>query len=450
VASVGRTEEELQELAGSLFSTVMNRQRPLWDLTLVDGLRGRRSAVIARVHHCLVDGVAGVGLMNILMDASPEIPKLPKKKPFKAPPLPDPLTALMDALLSTAADMADRFIYIQEAAMKFTLAAIAGGMGTPEQALGMLPELLRPVERLPFNQPCKAARKVTWTKFPMAEINAIRDNSAATVNDVALTLITGTIRRYAEFHGASLQHRMLRIFVPVNLRGCNDKQEALGNRISIMPVSIPLDIDDPKKLLEAVHERTQALKSFHIADLVYLAGMWLGMTPVPLQVMSGPLSVFVTEPVFNMVCTNVPGPKSPLYLLGHKMLTYYPYVPIGNDWGIGCAFQSYDQSFFANFTADSVAAPDPERLCVFMQNTFADLLKSAGVQPAAQKLPRRRAASGPKMGSKRPRPTAAKQPVSPLVPPPAAVPEPPGSPAEPILPIPEPQIPLPVAAPRHQ
>jgi diacylglycerol O-acyltransferase len=114
---------------------------------------------------------------------------------------------------------------------------------------------------------------------------------------------------------------MFRMMVPVNLRGsASPSPGELGNRISLVPVTIPLDIRNPRKLLAAVHRRTEFLKRAHTAELVSLAGGLIGMFPTSAQAVAGHIISRLPFTPFNMVCTNVPGPQYPLYLLGHKML----------------------------------------------------------------------------------------------------------------------------------
>ncbi len=213
-----------------------------------------------------------------------------------------------------------------------------------------------------------------------------------------------------------MKHRQLRVFVPLNLRGCDQPDTGLGNRISIMPVNLPMDIRDPMKLMAAVHERTSAVKGARLAEFIYMAGTCLGMLPPSLQALSGPLSPLITFPIFNLVCTNIPGPQQPLYMLGRKALTYYPHVPIGNDWGIGCAVQSYDGSLFFGLTADSVAVPDVRNIADMLDLSFAHARKSAGIPAEKPTRPQAAATRAPK-----PRPRAAAKPPQ-VEPPPATAP----------------------------
>jgi diacylglycerol O-acyltransferase len=183
--------------------------------------------------------------------------------------------------------------------------------------------------------------------------------------------------------------------VPVNLRG-NDSPGEMGNRISLVPVTIPLDIRDPKKLLAAVHRRTEFLKRSHAAELVSLAGGLIGILPSPMQAFAGPLISQLPITPFNMVCTNVPGPQYPLYLLGHKMLDWYPYVPVGGELAVNCAILSYNGMVYFGFSGDAQIAPDLGRLEKFLKLSFAELQGAAGVKSAPRKRPRAQKRGSPK------------------------------------------------------
>jgi len=193
--------------------------------------------------------------------------------------------------------------------------------------------------------------------------------------------VTATIRRYVELHGDNVKGRLFRMMIPVNLRG-NESPGELGNRISLVPVTIPLDIRKPRKLLAAVHQRTEFLKRAHAAELVSLAGGLIGLLPNAAQAMGGQILNRLQFTPFNMVCTNVPGPQYPLYLLGHKMLQCYPYVPIGGEMALNCAILTYNGTAYFGFSGDVHAAPDLRRLETLLQLSFKELRDAAGVRPA--------------------------------------------------------------------
>ncbi|MFZ0805614.1 MAG: wax ester/triacylglycerol synthase family O-acyltransferase, partial [Candidatus Sulfotelmatobacter sp.] len=368
------TAIELKDLAGKLFGTVMDRLHPLWDITLVRGLKGGRTGVIFRMHHCLCDGIAGVGLMNVLLDANPEAPLLPKKRlKFRVPSPKDPLSSLTTGFVDSYSDMVKRILSAM--ADLLTMAervAANGGSIDPKEFASLFPEITAFTERLQFNVLYKGPQKFACTEIPLDDVKAIRKECGASVNDVILAIVTATVRRYSELHGERVKGRLLRMMVPVNLRASVNTSE-LGNRISLLPVTVPLDIRDPRKLLAAVHKRTEFLKRMHAAELVSLAGGLIGMFPTSLQGFAGPLASQLPVTPFNLVCTNVPGPQFPLYLLGHKMQEWYPYVPVGGEMAVNCAILSYNGKVLFGFSGDVHAAPDLRRMEKLLLTSFQEL-----------------------------------------------------------------------------
>jgi diacylglycerol O-acyltransferase len=384
------SEAELKTLAGKILSTTMDRQHPLWDVTLVHGLNGNRSGLIFRLHHCLADGIAGVGIMNVLMDASPVVPRLPKRKlRLRVPPPRDVWSSITNGCIDSYSELVKRIVAaladVSNMAERFT--ANGGIQSTDEFAL--FPELTLSTERLRFNVLYRGPQKFAWAEVSLPEIKAIRQACGTSVNDVILALVTATIRRYLELHGERVKGRQFRMMVPVNLRGSDGPGE-LGNRISLVPVTVPLDIRNPRKLLAAVHKRTELLKRAHTAELVSLAGGLIGMFPNSAQSLAGQIISRLPFTPFNMVCTNVPGPQQPLYLLGHKMLHCYPYVPVGGEMALNCAILTYNGTAYFGFSGCMHAAPDLRRLETFLKVSFTELRNAAGIGTPQEKQKRKK------------------------------------------------------------
>lgn len=392
------TEAEFKDVAGDILSVNLDRRRPLWDLTLVRGLKGNRTGFVLRIHHCLADGISGVGLLNALLDPSPAVPRLPKRSPrFQVPRPRDSCTLLMDGLLNTCFSAVNRVLTMHSELLGVAQQVASGGKGL-RAASGvasgfgadaripsisdlwhLMPETLRPIERLPFNVVCRGPQRYRWAEIAMPEIKAIKDFFGATVNDVILSLVTATFRRYVELHGTHVQGRLLRIVVPVNVRGTGEVQK-LGNQITFLPVAIPLDIRDPQRLVAAVRERMAFLKSIHLAEAVGMAGTLITSVPTTVQALAGPYASLLPVSFCNLICTNVPGPQMPLYLLGHKMLSMYPYVPIGGEMGINCAILSYNGVAYIGFIGDTHAAPDLERLEDCLKDSVEEMRRSITVR----------------------------------------------------------------------
>ena len=376
------TETELKALAGKVFSTMMDRRHPLWDLTLVRGLKGNRTGLIIRLHHCLADGIAGVGIINLLLDSNPEAPAPPRRKvKLQVPPRRDALSSLTAGFVDSYADFVKRILSAMTDVLSMAERVAANGESVePNEFADLFPEITAFTERLRFNVIYRGPQKFAYTAIPLDEVKAIRKKCGTSVNDVILAIVTATIRRYCELHGDPVKGRLFRMMVPVNLRG-NEDPSQLGNRISLVPVTVPLSIRQPLKLLAAVHKRTEFLKRVHAAELVSLAGGLIGMFPTSVQGLAGPIASQLPITPFNLVCTNVPGPQSPLYLLGHRMLEWYPYVPVGGEMAVNCAILSYDGKIFFGFSGDVHAAPDLKRMEKLLQISFTELREAVGLRP---------------------------------------------------------------------
>jgi WS/DGAT/MGAT family acyltransferase len=376
-------EQQLSALAGEVFTTLMDRGRPLWDMTVVDGLEGGRSALIIRVHHCMVDGVSGVGLLKIMFDPSPE-PRHVEPQPYEPAPLPDERQLLVEGLASFWPEAAERVIGANLNLLRIAQAFLGeSGTSNLKNVFKFAPELLRPAEKLPFNGPCSGVRGHCWTTTPFAEARAIRTALGGTINDVLMTVVAGAVSRYVIAHREPVKGRFVRMMIPVNLRA-DDSAGAVGNEISWLPLSLPLDRADPADRLRDVAFRSNSMKSAHVADVVALIGTWLGWVPATMQNSMAALP-FMPQPVLivNMVSTNIPGPMMPLYTNGRKLLTWYPHVPCGSDVGISVAISSYNQSLHFGVTYDCQAAPDGELFRDFLIEAYAELRDAAGVPASA-------------------------------------------------------------------
>jgi len=373
------SEEQLSELAGKLFSSPLSRSKPLWEAYLVEGLSEGRSALVAKVHHCLVDGVSGVELMTVTLDISPDpLPPVVTEEEWNPKPIPGRASRLVDA----AFDRLGRWVR--------TAGDVQAGLLDPRKPLRraqhvllgiehMGPLFVRFVPRTPFNARLSRQRSIDWLEMPFAEVRAIRSALGGTVNDVALTIVSGAMKRYLESHGQSTEGVELRVMAPVNVRPEGEKM-ALGNRISSMFPDIPVGIQDPVERARAVRERMAWLKKdgqptgvdavFQMLDLVPPAVLRLvgGMPQIP-------------NPVLNMVCTNVPGPMIPLYVVGHRLLGQYPLVPLAWDLGLAVCITSYDHKLFISLTSDANVVPDLPLLKQFFNESFKELRTAAGVVP---------------------------------------------------------------------
>lgn len=371
-------EEELIKLAGRIFTPVMDRSKPLWDIYLAYGLEGKRSAMIARVHHCMVDGVSGVDLLKVVLDFSPRPQPVAKQPEVPPAPKEDATRRFFDSLLGSMQEGMNRWMEFQNGLLNLTQALVNDqGRGSLGQMTSFMPQLAAPAAVLPFNRQCSGERKLVWSEFSFAEARAIRGALGGTVNDVVLTVLAGAVSRYVGAQRQRTKGRNLRVMVPVSMRQ-EEKRGALGNLVSMLPVEIPLDMKDPLARFRYVNEKTVAMKSARVAEGINVLSALMGILPAPVQALVGAIAN-TPLPSFNMVSTNVPGPQVPLYAMGKRMIAYYPYVPVGYAIGVGCAIMSYDQKLYFGLSSDTRAMPDVERLKRFLDDSFIELRQKAGV-----------------------------------------------------------------------
>jgi WS/DGAT/MGAT family acyltransferase len=377
VASPGG-RAELFAAAGEVFTGMLDRGKPLWEIHVLRGLEGGRSALVSKVHHAMVDGVGANELVTTLFDLSPTGAP-PEGASARAPIASEPAVQPLDGLWASTSATVDAWSRASLALLE------AGRTFTTEQAQITLqalnetvPDLALPLRRLPWNRSGSRRRKLVGTDFSFAEARAIRGALGGTVNDVVLAALGGGVADYCRRHGVATSGRSMRVMVPVNVRPERDSG-SLGNLVSLLPVNVPLDIDDPARRLRAIHGTTRILKAAKVAEgLHQMATLW-GAVPAPIQAAFGAVGAMAPAPVFNLVCTNVPGPQIRLYALEHPVIAYYPSVPVGFQMGLGCAIYSYDQRLFIGLTADPAACPDVELVLECVEQAFHQLRDAAGV-----------------------------------------------------------------------
>jgi len=375
-------EAELEALSGRILSEVMDRKRPLWDIRVVSGLRDGRGAMILRIHHAMADGIAGAALvLGRILDttragsyAVRKIRTPVKRQPCHKPSVADDIASGMQSSLRHLIDAVSGAFSVGEKVLHEPKALI--------DAVGLLPEALGAFERLPFNSACGGDRKFCWADFDFSRAQAIRTASGGTINDVILAALTQAIAQYVKLHGQTIVRRSIRVVCPVNLR--QDSDEGMGNHLAFMPVALPLDIEDPVRMLHAVAFRTATMKRVGAADLLSVVASSFGVTPPPIQALlwRGIANIILPVPLLNLVFTNIPANAEPLYCVGKKLLTWYPQVPTGYELGINCAVTRYCNKLCCGLIADAHVVPDVELMRDLLKASFEQLCTAAGVRTA--------------------------------------------------------------------
>ena len=368
------SERQLKRMVGRIFSTRLDREKPLWELWVIEGLEGDRIAICSKVHHCMVDGISGSELISALLTVEP------MAKP--EPPARWRPRAVPSRLLLGAAE-ASRF-----ARMPWQVgSAVRRLVRDDDHARHHFAERTRALGRLladggtgptlvPFNRPIGPHRRIDWTTVPMARIRAIRDAVGGTVNDVVLATAAGAMGRFlSRTRGVDVDGVRFRAMAPVSVR-TPEQRGTLGNRVSAWTVDLPVAERNPLARLEIIRGETRDLKekkSALGAETLTRVSEWTGSTLLSL----GARLMTLGTP-FNMVITNVPGPRSRLYLLRSRMLEIHPHVPLMGTLGLGIALFSYEGTLSWGFSADWDLVPDLHDLVGATQRSFEELCAAAG------------------------------------------------------------------------
>ena len=361
-------EHELRELVATLLAQPLERDRPLWEMHVIDGLDGGRSALFQKVHHCMVDGLAGAQLLEVLLDASPDV-RDPAPKRTPPPETPDLARRLGRALFDTArsqAGMAGAWL----GALRGPAEARDAVRKLRDAAFSALQLATRQIPAMPWNAPIGARRKLAFARLPMAGVRRIRTLRGGTVNDVVLCTLAGGLHRYLRQSGVATRGLELVALVPVSLRSA-EQAGAMGNRISAMLVPLAVDPTSEVPRLAATRAMTERLKHDTAwTGIDSLLGALEGMPPALVALAGQGLSLGA---IANVVATNVPGPREPRWLCGRRVESLFPIVPIVDGIGLGLAVFSYDGALYVGLNADAALMPDLEKLEQGILEAFAEL-----------------------------------------------------------------------------
>jgi WS/DGAT/MGAT family acyltransferase len=344
-------EEELKRLVGRLLSQALDREKPLWELWLVEGLGDGRFAVVSKTHHCMVDGIAGVDLATVLMDTEPSHtppPAPPPWTPRKAPRLTDLVVDSVKDQVTHPLRMVRQALEPNSEAVKLVGELFSG----LKPLAGMLSMGQAPPS--PLNVTIGPHRRFEMVDLPLRRIKEIRATAGGTVNDVILGIVAGALRRWLIGRGAPPQAD-LRVLVPVSMR-TRKGRGVPGNQVSAVFCGLPLTEESASERLRKVREEMMHVKRNGSAVGAHALSRLSDFAPPQLLAQAARLQT-VTR-MFNLVVTNVPGPQFPLYLLGKRMLRCYPQVPLASHQAVGIALLSYDGCIGVGLLGDADGARD--------------------------------------------------------------------------------------------
>ena len=369
--------KELCKLAAHIFAIPLDRERPLWEFTIVEGLNTIEGipegsiALISKIHHAAIDGASGTEMASAILDPTPQPKELPTPIPWKSEPLPTGQELLQKTLSNIAQNPIEFFRMIPD-----TLKSIATAGALWKIKKIKPPSMPFVAPRTIFNHTVTPHRVWDSATFDLPRVKKIKNALEMTVNDIVLGICSGALRKYL-LHRGKLPKQSLTAMLPVNVRE-EHEQGTQGNKVSGLIVKLATNQTDIQKRVETIHDSTVSSKIYHNATDAKKLIDYNEFIPYSLGNLA---SRFYTSfdisqkinPVFNLVITNVPGPQFPLYFNGAKMLRNMGMAPILDGLGLLIVIQSYNGTLSISSTSCKEIMPDIEVFTEYLRESLAEI-----------------------------------------------------------------------------
>jgi WS/DGAT/MGAT family acyltransferase len=366
----------VRRICDRFLSEQLDRSRPLWKLLILPRVGEGRAAVLGKVHHAMVDGIAAVELGMLLFDGAVDAAP-PEAVEWRAEHASGPLRLAVDAAADSALDQfrAARRVASMGLAPRRT-ARVADTMR--RAALSIAEDALRPAPPSYMNVPISARRTLVTQPIPFARLDSLKRaldgrRGAVKLNDVVLAVASGALRRYAALRDE--RPEPIRVMVPVSVRASVDAP-ADGNRITFAFVELPLSEPEPLRRVALIRGETAELK-----DSGRIAGseaLLRGMDALPGFMKERAARLAASPRMYNLTISNVPGPRVPLYAVGAKVASIYPVIPISDGHALSIGVLSYAGSVHFAAYADPRALPDAGELATLFRASIQELESAVG------------------------------------------------------------------------
>jgi diacylglycerol O-acyltransferase / wax synthase len=396
------TDDQLRELVARIMARPLDRNRPLWEVYLVEGLTNHRFAVLTKSHHTVVDGIMSVDIGQVILDEKPHLvaPTATEWHPQREP---THVSLLMDAAGEQLRSPTEFASNLRQGINE--LSATVSDLG--RSVLGLLSaaaSAARSPLTGPLNFELSEQRRFAMASMKLSEFKTIRNANGGTVNDVVLAVVAGALRNWLMGRGERLNARSeLTALVPVSVEPGFDE---VGGDVHPFIVSLPIGESDPLVRLSRIsYEMSRHRESSRLAGAGTLVTI-AGFAPPTLHALGARVGADISKRVYNLAVTNVPGPQHPLYVGGAEMLAAYPVVALTKGHGLSVGLTSYNGGMYFGLNADRDGLADVDDVAAALYEAL-DELTDATVQRQERtrnaKSRSRRAAA--KKTAKKPPPT---------------------------------------------
>jgi diacylglycerol O-acyltransferase / wax synthase len=357
--------EDLPQLADAVLSEPLPRDRPLWEFWIADRLADGRIGLVGKAHHCMVDGLAAVALGTLLLDAEPEAePPADDDHHWFPAPTPHALELLARGAWDRTRVQIGLLARYPLAVARSPLMLPSLGLRTTRALAGAVLPIAPPST---LNEPGSPERHLATARRPLDELRAIKTAHRVTVNDVLLAAVAGALRRHAQ--RAEERPRDLKAMVPVSVR--DDDGGEYGNRITFMFVELPASVADPAVRLQLIGEATSARKQSGLPEDADTALKTLAYAPQTVQRVAA--HALASPRVYNLVVSNIPGPRMPMYLRGCRLDAAYPVVPLSARHALSVGMTTIGDHACFGLYADAETLPDSDALARDLDDALDEL-----------------------------------------------------------------------------
>ena len=391
------SREQLNELVARLMSRPLDRNRPLWEMYLVEGLADGNFAIVSKSHQSLVDGLSAVDIAQVLLDPTEETVVVPGEmwRPRAEP-------SDVELLASAFTELATRPALAFEAARSTVTGTASTAANIGQRAFGVLGAVFAMAKMpgpSPLNVPIGRQRRFATVDLTLADLKRVRAEFGGTVNDTVLAVITGAMRSWLLTRGAPVnQGDTLRALLPVSVAVPGmASDDPGGNRVTAALVDLPVGEADPAIRLQQIsYELAQLEEGGHFVGADAIVNI-AGFGPPTLHALGARVGSSLSRKVYNLVITNVPGPQRSLFAAGSRMVSAYPVVPLTKGQALSIGLISYDGGVYFGLYADRDALSDVDVLAACLTESMDELLARSerkrptlrSVHGKAERRPRR-------------------------------------------------------------
>ena len=373
--------QPLAQLTESFLSRPLDRSRPLWEIQVVPRIRGGGAAVLGKVHHAMVDGVAAVELGMLLFDIAPEA-ALPDRVDWEPAP---PASGVRLAAESAGDTALEQFRAARRIAglglNPRRTARVAESMR--RAALSLAEDAVRPAPASYLNPPIDGRRALATGEIPLARLRSLKDAAGVKLNDLVLALAATALRRLAAIREEPADP--VRAMVPVSVRSEGETGSG-GNRIAFAFVDLPVEEPEPLRRLALVQQRMDEVKaSGRTAGSDLLMRAVVGQLPGPLKDRAARLAA--GPRLYNLTVSNVPGPQRPLYAAGMRVESIHPVIPLSDGHALAIGVLSYDGSLQLAAHLHPGALPEAAGLPGLVRSALGELEAAMRPRQRRARLP---------------------------------------------------------------